>query len=219
MATAAVSLNRCSVPKRAPIELLPYDEVEFGMGKGYLLDTNIFGFHKLTRSPRMFAGIHNEPGVTRSKLQSLEVTVSILLNTILVPKPDGSQPTQGQPVAVMMNNLGGLSPLEISVIAGEVHRQLELRSIIVKRFMFGTFVTALDGPGFSVTLLGLDDELLPLLDAPTTAPAWPNCISTAPTDVVIADEETLEDDVVTISSPTGPKGRQNLGYQADPILI
>jgi hypothetical protein len=55
--------------------------------------------------------------------------------------------------------------------------------------MFGTFVTALDGPGFSVTLLGLDDELLPLLDAPTTAPGWPKRISTATTEVVIANEE------------------------------
>jgi hypothetical protein len=43
MATAAVSLNRCSVPKRAPIEPLPFDEVEFGMGKNSLLDTDIYG--------------------------------------------------------------------------------------------------------------------------------------------------------------------------------
>ena len=42
MATAAVSLDRCSVPKRAPIELLPFDEVEFGMGRSSLLDKSIF---------------------------------------------------------------------------------------------------------------------------------------------------------------------------------
>ncbi|KAL3703877.1 Dihydroxyacetone kinase 2 [Talaromyces marneffei ATCC 18224] len=182
IATAAVSLDRCSVPKRAPIEPLPFDEVEFGMG------------------------IHNEPGVTRSKLQSVEVTVSTLLDILLASKPDSWYPSQAQPVAVMVNNLGGLSPLEISVIAEEVHRQLDLRSIIVKRFMFGTFVTALDGPGFSITLLGLDDEILSLLDAPTTAPGWPKLISTGfYPDVVIVDEEKLEDNVVTTSSHAGPK--------------
>jgi dihydroxyacetone kinase len=155
----------------------------------------------------MSKGIHNEPGVTRSKVQSLEVTVSTLLDTLLAPKPDTWHPTLEQPVAVMVNNLGGLSPLETSVIAEEVHRQLDLRSIIVKRFMFGTFVTALDGPGFSVTLLGLDDEILSLLDAPTTAPGWPKCISTTPSDVVIADKKELEADVTKTLSQTGPKGR------------
>jgi dihydroxyacetone kinase len=106
----------------------------------------------------------------------------------------------------MVNNLGGLSPLEISVIAEEVHRQLDMRSIIVKRFMFGTFVTALDGPGFSVTLLGLDDELLPLLDASTTAPGWPKSISAMPIDAVLADERKLEAEVAMTSSLPGPKG-------------
>ncbi|KAE8547751.1 hypothetical protein EYB25_009544 [Talaromyces marneffei] len=188
IATAAVSLDRCSVPKRAPIEPLPFDEVEFGMAN---LSTK---------------SIHNEPGVTRSKLQSVEVTVSTLLDILLASKPDSWYPSQAQPVAVMVNNLGGLSPLEISVIAEEVHRQLDLRSIIVKRFMFGTFVTALDGPGFSITLLGLDDEILSLLDAPTTAPGWPKLISTGfYPDVVIVDEEKLEDNVVTTSSHAGPK--------------
>lgn len=107
----------------------------------------------------------------------------------------------------MVNNLGGLSLLEISVIAEEVHRQLELRSIIVKRFMFGTFVTALDGPGFSVTVLGLDDELLSLLDAPTTAPSWPKSILTVPIDSVVANIEVSSAEVTTIPSHAGPTGK------------
>ena len=163
--------------------------------------------NQLTCLSQISTGIHNEPGVTRSKLQSLEVTVSTLLNTILAPKPDSWHPTLEQPVAVMVNNLGGLSPLEISVVAEEVHRQLELRSIIVKRFMFGTFVTALDGPGFSVTLLGLDDELLSLLDAPTTAPSWPKSILTVPADSVMAHIEGSSDEVTTIPSHAGPTGK------------
>lgn len=125
MATAAVSLNRCIVPKRVTRELLPYDEIEFGMNESSLLNTNIFGSRELTSFPRMSTGIHNEPVVARSKLQSLEVTVSTLLTTILAPKPDIWHPIVGQPVAVIVNNLGGLSPLEISVIAEEVHRQLD----------------------------------------------------------------------------------------------
>lgn len=175
--------------------------------------------NQLTCPSRISTGIHNEPGVTRSKLQSLEVTVTTLLNTILAPKPDSWHPTMEQPVAVMVNNLGGLSPLEISIIAEEVHQQLEMRSIIVKRFMFGTFVTALDGPGFSVTLLGLDDELLSLLDAPTTAPGWPKSILTVPADVVTAVIEQSSTEVTPILSHTGPKGKQYKRCQVLPTLI
>ncbi|KAG5752447.1 hypothetical protein H9Q72_002455 [Fusarium xylarioides] len=76
----------------------------------------------------------------------------------------------------MVNNLGGLSVLEIGVVADEVVKQLAQRSIYIERSLVGTFITSLDGPGFSVTLLSLDDELRDLLDAPTTAPAWPRSI-------------------------------------------
>lgn len=152
MATVAASLDRCSVPGRAHQESLPSDQLEYGMG------------------------IHNEPGVKREAVPSLETTVQKALDMMFTPKANMWQPQAGQRAALMVNNLGGLSVLELGVIADEVVRQLVARDITIDRSLVGTFVTSLDGPGFSTTLLQLDDELVELLDAPTTAPAWPRSI-------------------------------------------
>ncbi|KAF4976985.1 hypothetical protein FZEAL_6423 [Fusarium zealandicum] len=152
MATVAASLDRCSVPGRASQEALPSDQLEFGMG------------------------IHNEPGVKREKIPSLEATVEKTLEMMFTQKANMWQPNSGQRVALMVNNLGGLSVLELGVVADEVVRQLGERDIKIDRSLVGTFVTSLNGPGFSVTLLELDKELEELLDAPTTAPAWPRSI-------------------------------------------
>lgn len=75
---------------------------------------------------------------------------------------------------VMINNLGGLSVLELNVIAEEVTTQLLATGISIHRVLIGTFVTTLDGPGFSVTLLKLQPGFEELLNGTTNAPAWPN---------------------------------------------
>ncbi|CAH0021398.1 unnamed protein product [Clonostachys rhizophaga] len=151
MATVAASLDRCTVPGRGAPGLAA-DELEFGMG------------------------IHNEPGVRRSKIESLDRTVQSALDMLFAPKANMWQPKSGQKVALMLNNLGGLSVLELSVIFEEVAKQVATRGLEVVRSVVGSFVTSLDGPGFSISVLAVDDELLELLDAPTAASAWPRSI-------------------------------------------
>lgn len=121
-------------------------------------------------------GIHNEPGVMRENIPSLESTVKRVLGMIFTPKNGMWHPKPGLRVALMVNNLGGLSVLELGVIVEDVVKQVGDWGIKIERCLQGTFVTSLDGPGFSVTVLQLDDELEELLDAPTTAPAWPRSI-------------------------------------------
>lgn len=151
MATVAASLDRCTVPGRSAPGLAA-DELEFGMG------------------------IHNEPGVRRSKIESLDSTVQSALDMLFTRKANMWQPKSGQKVALMLNNLGGLSVLELSVIFEEVAKQVATRGLEVVRSVVGSFVTSLDGPGFSISVLAVDDELLELLDAPTGASAWPRSI-------------------------------------------
>ena len=76
----------------------------------------------------------------------------------------------------MINNLGGLSVLELNVIAEEVTQQLLNTGFDIRRMLVGTFVTSLDGPGFSVTVLKLQPDFENLLNAKTAAPAWPNLV-------------------------------------------
>lgn len=85
-----------------------------------------------------------------------------------------SELDKGRPIAAMINNLGGLSILELHIIANEVIGQLEAVGFDIRRTLVGTFVSSLDGPGFSVTILELDPLTESLLNDQTTAPAWPN---------------------------------------------
>jgi dihydroxyacetone kinase len=75
---------------------------------------------------------------------------------------------------LLVNNLGGVSPLEMGGITAEVVNQLEQSySIKPVRILSGTYMTSLNGLGFSISLLKLTDpKLLELLDAPAEATGW-----------------------------------------------
>ncbi|KAA1470321.1 dihydroxyacetone kinase 1 [Dentipellis sp. KUC8613] len=177
IATVGVGLEHCHVPGTAPTEShLSSGEIEIGMG------------------------IHNEPGNKRvSPVPSLHGIVEQLLDLLLsTTDPERSfLPLSGKDdeVALMVNNLGGVSELELGAIVREVEKSLTGRSVRVQRVLSGTFMTSLNMPGFSITLLLLPkasstgpplDLLLRLLDAPTSAPGWKWSSGTLPGDVAAA---------------------------------
>jgi dihydroxyacetone kinase len=75
-----------------------------------------------------YIGIHNEPGVRRDSIPSLSVTIKNLLSFLGSSNSDNKLP-----VAVMINNLGGLSVLELNIVAGEVMDQLEQTGLVIRR--------------------------------------------------------------------------------------
>jgi dihydroxyacetone kinase len=60
------------------------------------------------------------------------------------------------------------------VVARRAVAVLEGRGAVVERAYLGTFLSALDMAGVSLSVLPVDAERLAHLDAPTDAPAWPN---------------------------------------------
>jgi len=87
-------------------------------------------------------------------------------------------------IVLLVNNLGGVSPLELSGITNEVVEQLGSGyGIKPVRILAGTFMTSLNGLGFSISLLKVVDtgiegaEMLELLDAPAEAGGWVAAIS------------------------------------------
>lgn len=168
--TIGVGLSPCDVPGKAAEDSrrLAADEIEIGIG------------------------IHNEPGTRRVRPQpGLEDLVGELLGLVLDrddPERDylAANPTQvDSDTVLLVNNLGGLSVLEVSSITGTVVSALEARyGIRPVRTYAGTFLTALNGQGFSITILSLPKtdarsrDVLSYLDAPTDAPGWSPSIST-----------------------------------------
>ncbi|HJW75155.1 MAG TPA: dihydroxyacetone kinase subunit DhaK, partial [Thermoleophilia bacterium] len=74
-------------------------------------------------------------------------------------------------VLAFVNGMGGTPLMELYVVYGELHRLLESRGIRIARNMVGSYMTALDMAGCSITLLRLDEELASLWDAPVRTPA------------------------------------------------
>ncbi|GAA5991175.1 hypothetical protein JCM5350_001937, partial [Sporobolomyces pararoseus] len=142
-------------------------------------------------------GIHNEPGIRKvSPIPSAEKLVDEFLSTItntedkersfLPFKNDGKDE-----VVLLVNNLGGLPELELGIVVKEAALWLERKHITVQRAIAGSFMTSLNLPGFSLSLLLLPREpqipeqskfeteikfnkelVLECLDDETDAPGW-----------------------------------------------
>ncbi|TBU44014.1 dihydroxyacetone kinase 1 [Dichomitus squalens] len=190
--TIGVGLEHCHVPgTAAPESHLGLDEIEIGMG------------------------IHNEPGHRRLSPvpplnELLPQLVEFLTSTtdaersFLPFKNDGSDR-----VVLLVNNLGGVSELELASIAGEARKALGAKGVKVERLISGTFMTSLNMPGFSITTLllpassesgkGTPDSslLLSLLDEPAITPGWKWSSNSVPPETDKIPSGTKHEEAVT----------------------
>jgi triose/dihydroxyacetone kinase / FAD-AMP lyase (cyclizing) len=119
-------------------------------------------------------GIHGEPGVARMPLQSADALTETLLTPILQHKKFPAL------VAMMINNLGATTAMELAIVARHAVSFLTSRGFTVQRIYAGTFLSSLDMAGISISVLGLNEDRLRWMDAVTTAPAWPNLLKQSP---------------------------------------
>lgn len=146
LGTMGVALTACTVPAAGkPGFELADGEVEWGLG------------------------IHGEPGVERGALEPAAAVVDKLLEKIV-----GDLSLQaGERVALLVNNLGGTPSSELNIVAGAALRYLAERGIRTERAWAGTFLSALEMAGISLSLLRVDDQRLGWLDAAAQTSAWP----------------------------------------------
>ena len=121
-------------------------------------------------------GIHGEPGARTVPLEGAADLVAQMAATLAEQLPDG-------PVALLVNDLGGLSGLETGVVlhdllATDLGRRAEL--------LVGpaALMTSLSARGVSLSALPLDEEVRDALRAPVAAhTAWPG--ARTPGEVVV----------------------------------
>ncbi|MBJ9595442.1 dihydroxyacetone kinase subunit DhaL [Burkholderia seminalis] len=114
-------------------------------------------------------GIHGEKGVERRAPLPADALVDTLLSSIAADLVLD----RGERVALFVNGLGATPDMELAIVLRAAYDNLTRRGIVVARAWAGTFLSALNMPGCSISVLRLNDERASLLDAPTQARAWP----------------------------------------------
>jgi dihydroxyacetone kinase len=137
---------------------------------GMSLDTcTVPGSPKENRIPEGMAelglGIHGEPGVEQIEFTDAKSAVRAVCEKLFVTMDEG-------PHVVLVNNLGGASVLEMSVITHElVHIGMGTKfSHIIGP---ASMMTSLDMRGFSVSVFPANTAELKLLAAKNSIAAWP----------------------------------------------
>lgn len=136
-----LSLSTCTVPGAEREERIPADKAELGLG------------------------IHGEPGRETIDLAPADQLVARVAEQV------GSGLGAGDRVALMVNSLGGVSPLEMAIVMCAVART-PLAGHVDLVVGPEPLMTSLDMHGFSLTALALNEARREALLAPATSAAW-----------------------------------------------
>ncbi len=110
-------------------------------------------------------GIHGEAGVQQVDFVGAKSAMDMVLNKL------GGHINTGPHIAIL-NNLGGTTPLEMSVLAHELATNPKAKNI-VEIVGPAPLMTSLDMHGFSVSVLPFTTETEVALKADVNLPAWP----------------------------------------------
>jgi dihydroxyacetone kinase len=110
-------------------------------------------------------GIHGEPGVEQVDFSGAGPVVETMIARLAAVIDNG-------PHVVLVNNLGGTSMLEMSVIVDELRRS-RLGEHISGIIGPASMMTSLDMHGFSITAFPADQQEMALLRQPAPLAAWP----------------------------------------------
>jgi dihydroxyacetone kinase len=143
--TMGLGLGACIVPAAGKRGFeLGDDEVEYGLG------------------------IHGESGARRGKIAAADTMLDQVLDRVI----EQGKITKADRVALLVNNLGGTAVQELSIVARHALKRLLKAGVKAEAVLVGSFLTALEMPGVSISLMKLDDARLQRLLAPSAAGAW-----------------------------------------------
>ena len=111
-------------------------------------------------------GIHGEPGASVIDTQNSAQVVNLMVDKLLTVLPETGR------VAVMINNLGGVSVAEMAIIT----RELTISPLYPRiDWLIGpaSLVTALDMKGFSLTAIVLEESIEKALLSEVETSNWP----------------------------------------------
>ena len=121
-------------------------------------------------------GIHGEAGIEQVTFSNAKTAMAMVVDRLEPALAPG-------PHVALLNNLGGTTPLEMSVLAEELtHSRIggQIRWLVGPAAM----MTSLDMHGFSVSLLPVSKTEEALLQAPVAPWVWPGCLALGPVSIL-----------------------------------
>lgn len=112
-------------------------------------------------------GIHGEAGIETIDLPKAKELVATMISKLV----DANSLSDN---AILINNLGGLSPIEMNIVAKEVVES-ELGHH-AKLIVSGALMTAIDMKGFSISSIQLNDQITKALMSEVETAAWPGAV-------------------------------------------
>jgi dihydroxyacetone kinase len=113
-------------------------------------------------------GIHGEPGIKKSKLETADQITEQLVSAI---KADLDLKS-GDKVCVLLNSLGATPPEELYIMYRHAKKLLSSYGVTVARVNIGEYATSLEMAGASISIIRVDDELLGYINAPAHTPFY-----------------------------------------------
>jgi ATP-dependent dihydroxyacetone kinase len=137
-----IALTSCTLPGIGREDRIPAHKAELGLG------------------------LHGEPGVELIDFESAEKSAQIIVAKLFAAVKKSAK------YALLVNNLGSATPLEMGLVANEVLKGKFGKAI---KLVCGpaTLVSSLDMHGFSLSLLPLNPEFEAALLSPATPLVWP----------------------------------------------
>ena len=148
---------------------------------GLSLDTCVVpGSEKIDRIPNGCAelglGIHGEAGIEQIDYAGVNAAVAVMVQKLAQSVDQGD-------LVVLLNNLGGVSSLEMSIVANEIFRS-QLGERMTHVIGPACLMTSLDMKGISITVCPINAEELQYLQVPVEPWAWPGCNAISSTAII-----------------------------------
>jgi ATP-dependent dihydroxyacetone kinase len=148
LASLGIALTSCTLPGIGREDRIPGGKAEMGLG------------------------IHGEPGVELVGFENAKQSVTMVADRLF------KKVKKAKAYALLINNLGSTTPLEMGLVTNEVLKGRHGKKI---KLVCGpaNLVTSLDMHGFSLSLLPLTPEFEIALKSPATPLVWPGVKSHA----------------------------------------
>lgn len=140
--TISISLSACDIPGHGASFELKDNQMELGLG------------------------VHGESGIERIELMSAHDSVRLMVTQLVnYLKQERLLDQYANRIALIVNNLGGLTQIEMNVLFKEIIEQFTSMGLIIRQMYHGCIMTSFNMKGVSISVMLLNEQLESILNS------------------------------------------------------